>query len=87
MSAAGLAIDVHDLTKRFDGRTVVDHFTMQVPKGAIYGFLGPTGSGKTTTIRMICGLLRPDCTRSLAAFSSFTGFTERATGPLQLQAR
>ena len=60
MSAAGLAIDVKDLTKRFDGRTVVDHFTMQVPKGAIYGFLGPNGSGKTTTIRMICGLLTPD---------------------------
>jgi ABC-2 type transport system ATP-binding protein len=38
----------------------VDHFSMQVPKGAIYGFLGPNGSGKTTTIRMICGLLTPD---------------------------
>jgi len=60
MSSADLAIDVQGLTKRFDGRTVVDHFTMQVPKGAIYGFLGPNGSGKTTTIRMICGLLTPD---------------------------
>jgi ABC-2 type transport system ATP-binding protein len=56
----GLAIDVHDLTKRFGDKTVVDHFSMQVPKGAIYGFLGPNGSGKTTTIRMICGLLTPD---------------------------
>ena len=55
-----LAIDVTGLTKRFGERTVVDHFTMQVPKGAIYGFLGPNGSGKTTTIRMICGLLTPD---------------------------
>ena len=55
-----IAIDVRGLTKRFDGRTVVDHFTMQVPRGAIYGFLGPNGSGKTTTIRMICGLLTPD---------------------------
>jgi ABC-2 type transport system ATP-binding protein len=55
-----LAIDVHDLTKRFGDKTVVDHFSMQVPKGAIYGFLGPNGSGKTTTIRMICGLLTPD---------------------------
>jgi ABC-2 type transport system ATP-binding protein len=55
-----LAIDVRDLTKRFGEKTVVDHFSMQVPKGAIYGFLGPNGSGKTTTIRMICGLLTPD---------------------------
>jgi ABC-2 type transport system ATP-binding protein len=55
-----LAIDVEGLTKRFGKKTVVDHFTMQVPKGAIYGFLGPNGSGKTTTIRMICGLLTPD---------------------------
>ena len=57
---AGLAIDVEGLTKRFGKKVVVDHFTMQVPKGAIYGFLGPNGSGKTTTIRMICGLLTPD---------------------------
>jgi ABC-2 type transport system ATP-binding protein len=55
-----LAIDVHDLTKRFGDKVVVDRFSMQVPKGAIYGFLGPNGSGKTTTIRMICGLLTPD---------------------------
>jgi ABC-2 type transport system ATP-binding protein len=55
-----LAIDVRGLTKRFGDKTVVDHFSMQVPKGAIYGFLGPNGSGKTTTIRMICGLLTPD---------------------------
>lgn len=55
-----LAIDVRDLTKIFGDKTVVDHFSMQVPKGAIYGFLGPNGSGKTTTIRMICGLLTAD---------------------------
>ena len=55
-----LAIDVKGLTKIFGDKTVVDHFSMQVPKGAIYGFLGPNGSGKTTTIRMICGLLTPD---------------------------
>src|ERR1700754_3762881 len=53
-------IDVRGLTKRFDDRTVVDHFDIKVPKGAIYGFLGPNGSGKTTTIRMLCGLLTPD---------------------------
>ncbi|WP_372602745.1 ABC transporter ATP-binding protein [Actibacterium sp.] len=54
------AISVQGLTKVFGDRTVVDHFDMQVPKGAIYGFLGPNGSGKTTTIRMMCGLLTPD---------------------------
>jgi len=59
-AARELAIDVEGLTKRFGDKTVVDHFSMQVPKGAIYGFLGPNGSGKTTTIRMICGLLTPD---------------------------
>jgi ABC-2 type transport system ATP-binding protein len=58
--APDLAIDVQDLTKRFGDKVVVDHFSMQVPRGTIYGFLGPNGSGKTTTIRMICGLLTPD---------------------------
>jgi ABC-2 type transport system ATP-binding protein len=55
-----LAIDVEGLTKRFGAKTVVDRFSMQVPRGQIYGFLGPNGSGKTTTIRMLCGLLTPD---------------------------
>ena len=53
-------IAVEGLTKRFGEKTVVDGFDMTVPKGAIYGFLGPNGSGKTTTIRMMCGLLTPD---------------------------
>jgi ABC-2 type transport system ATP-binding protein len=60
MSTPELAIDVEGLTKRFGAKTVVDHFSMKVPRGQIYGFLGPNGSGKTTTIRMICGLLTPD---------------------------
>ncbi len=55
-----IAIDVEGLTKSFDGNVVVHDLTMQVPKGEIYGFLGPNGSGKTTTIRMLCGLLTPD---------------------------
>lgn len=54
------AIDVRNLHKSFGNKKVVDNVTIQVPKGKIYGFLGPNGSGKTTTIRMICGLLRPD---------------------------
>src|SRR5690606_12975711 len=58
--SADLVIDVHGLTKSFGKVTVVDHFDIAVPRGAIYGFLGPNGSGKTTTIRMLCGLLSPD---------------------------
>jgi len=53
-------IDVRGLTKTYGTRLVVDHFDICVPRGAIYGFLGPNGSGKTTTIRMLCGLLLPD---------------------------
>ncbi|MGR6467128.1 ABC transporter ATP-binding protein [Rhizobium sp. PAMB 3182] len=53
-------IDVTGLTKVFGAKTVVDDFDIRVPRGAIYGFLGPNGSGKTTTIRMLCGLLTPD---------------------------
>jgi ABC-2 type transport system ATP-binding protein len=55
-----IAIDVRGLTKSFDGRVVVRDLSMQVKRGTIYGFLGPNGSGKTTTIRMLCGLLTPD---------------------------
>ncbi len=54
------AIDVHNLVKRFGTKTVVDHVTMSVAEGEIVGFLGPNGSGKTTTIRIMCGLLTPD---------------------------
>ncbi|HEX8739386.1 MAG TPA: ABC transporter ATP-binding protein [Casimicrobiaceae bacterium] len=53
-------IDVHGLTKRYGERTVVDHLDLAVERGRIVGFLGPNGSGKTTTIRMLCGLLTPD---------------------------
>jgi ABC-2 type transport system ATP-binding protein len=59
-SDAAIAIDVHGLTKSFGGREVVHNLSMQVKRGSIYGFLGPNGSGKTTTIRMLCGLLTPD---------------------------
>jgi len=55
-----VVIDVHGLTKSFGGRTVVRDLSMQVKRGTIFGFLGPNGSGKTTTIRMLCGLLTPD---------------------------
>ncbi|MDB6171197.1 MAG: ABC-type multidrug transport system, ATPase component [Chthoniobacteraceae bacterium] len=56
----GFAIDVQGMTKRFGDRTVVNKINLQVRAGEIYGFLGPNGSGKTTFIRMLCGLLRAD---------------------------
>ena len=58
--ASDIAIDVRGLSKSFGNRQVVRDLSMQVKRGTIYGFLGPNGSGKTTTIRMLCGLLTPD---------------------------
>ncbi len=60
MNGKDIAIDVSGLTKSFDGKVVVHNLSLKVPKGEIYGFLGPNGSGKTTTLRMLCGLLTPD---------------------------
>lgn len=62
MSASenGYAIDVHGLNKRFGAKHVVKDVSLQVRRGEIFGFLGPNGSGKTTSIRMMCGLLTPD---------------------------
>src|ERR1043165_5517142 len=59
-AAPDTPIEVEGLSKSFDGREVVHDLSMQVKRGTIYGFLGPNGSGKTTTIRMLCGLLTPD---------------------------
>jgi ABC-2 type transport system ATP-binding protein len=65
MSAADadFAIEAEGLTKSFDSRVVVHNLSMRVRRGSIFGFLGPNGSGKTTTIRMLCGLLTPDSGR------------------------
>ena len=60
MNSAAFAIDVRHVTKKFGTRTVVNDIAMQVKPGEIYGFLGPNGSGKTTFLRMLCGLLKPD---------------------------
>ena len=57
---SAFAIDVRGVTKKFGTRTVVNNIAMQVRPGEIYGFLGPNGSGKTTFLRMLCGLLTPD---------------------------
>src|SRR5215472_17986519 len=53
-------IEAHDLVKRFDGVTAVDHISFDVPEGVVFGFLGPNGAGKTTTIKMLTTVLRPD---------------------------
>lgn len=63
MSPTDLAIDVTGVTKKFGNKTVVDAIDLSVRRGEIYGFLGPNGSGKTTFIRMLCGLLTPDSGR------------------------
>ncbi len=60
MKPSDFAIDVRGVTKKFGTRTVVNNIAMQVRPGEIYGFLGPNGSGKTTFLRMLCGLLTPD---------------------------
>src|ERR1043165_2780249 len=54
------AIEIRNATKRFGSTTAVEDLTLDVPAGSIYGFIGPNGSGKTTTIRMIMNILLPD---------------------------
>jgi len=54
-----IAIEVHDLVKKFGDFVAVDHISFEVKRGEVFGFLGPNGSGKTTTMRLACGLLRP----------------------------
>ena len=62
-SAADVVIDVRGLNKSFGSRHVVRDLALRVRRGEIFGFLGPNGSGKTTSIRMLCGLLTPDSGR------------------------
>lgn len=60
LNVASPIIDVRNLSKSFAGRTVVNQLNLSVKRGEVFGFLGPNGSGKTTSIRMLCGLLTPD---------------------------
>src|SRR3954452_19928967 len=54
------AVEIYEVTKTFGPQTAVDHLSLEVPEGTIYGFIGPNGSGKTTTLRMIMRILHPD---------------------------
>jgi ABC-2 type transport system ATP-binding protein len=65
MTHSDYVIDVEGITKRFGDRVVVNQMSMQVRRGEIYGFLGPNGSGKTTFLRILCGLLTPDAGRGV----------------------
>jgi ABC-2 type transport system ATP-binding protein len=61
------AVETHDLTRRFGALTAVDHVSLRIEQGEVFGLLGPNGSGKTTTIRMLCGLLEPSDGSALVA--------------------
>lgn len=79
-----LALETRGLTRRFGQRVAVDRLALAVPKGSIYGFLGPNGSGKTTSIRMILGLLRPDA--GLIAVNGVDALADRRNAAVQIGA-
>src|SRR5215813_8484859 len=58
-AAMEMVIETHDLTRRFGELTAVDHLNLTVARGEIFGLVGPDGAGKTTTLRMLCGLMDP----------------------------
>ena len=76
MSQSGFAVRLQGVTKSFGRRTAVSDLDLEVPKGVIYGLLGPNGSGKTTTIRMIMGILHPD-TGTVSLFGGDPDHTRR----------
>jgi len=78
----GAAIDVGDLTKRFGPFTAVDRVTFQVRHGEVFGFLGPNGSGKITTIKMLCGILPPTAGRGMVAGESLARGGQRVKARL-----
>lgn len=78
MTSAGnddFVISARKLTKQFGDLTAVDHLDLNVPRSIIYGFLGPNGSGKTTAIRMLCGLLEPSSGEAEVLGTSVSGNT------------
>src|ERR1043165_2131612 len=77
---AELMIECENLTKRFGSFTAVDHVTLSVAKGSIFGFLGPNGSGKSTVIRMLCGILEPSDGRAWVGGLDVVRDSERLKG-------
>src|SRR5437016_1899270 len=75
-------IEVEGLTKRFGTFTAVDHVSFSVGKGSIFGFLGPNGSGKTTVIRMLCGILEPSGGEAKIGGIDVVHDTERIKGTI-----
>ncbi|HTS27598.1 MAG TPA: ABC transporter ATP-binding protein [Bryobacteraceae bacterium] len=67
MQAGAPIIETRDLTRRFGTLTAVDHLNLTVPSGEIFGLVGPDGAGKTTTLRMLCGLMEPSAGSALVA--------------------
>ena len=79
MSANGYAVRLEGVTKRFGKHTAVSALDLEIPRGVICGLLGPNGSGKTTSIRMIMGILHPDEGR-VDLFGSDPDETPRSSG-------
>ena len=71
------AVDIRDLTRRFGVVTAVSSLTLQINRGEVFGLLGPNGSGKTTTIRMLCGLLEPTSGTAVVAGIDIRAAPER----------
>src|SRR5215470_1735611 len=67
MNAAASIIEAHGLTRRFGDLTAVDHIDLAVSRGEIFGLVGPDGAGKTTTLRLLCGLMDPSEGQALVA--------------------
>src|SRR5207244_13482899 len=81
------AVQIREVTKTFGAQIAVNDLSLEVPQGSVYGFIGPNGSGKTTTLRMIMRILHPDCgdirvlgERSLDAASDRVGYLPEERG-------
>ncbi len=72
-----VAVDIRELTRRFGALTAVSTLTLQIARGEVFGLLGPNGSGKTTTIRMLCGLLEPTSGTAMVAGIDIRAAPER----------
>ena len=72
-----VAVDIRELTRRFGALTAVSQLTLQIPRGQVFGLLGPNGSGKTTTIRMLCGLIDPSAGSATVAGIDIRAAPER----------